>query len=51
MNTQVKLNNGEIFMLSIFKEKINPSDPELKSFENRIGDFRIRVGVKTILVY
>ena len=48
--------DGEIkkwcnFYAIYFKEKLDPNDPDLKSFENRIKDFRIRVGVKSILVY
>ena len=43
------------FYAIYFKEKLDPNDPDLKSFENRIKDFRIgrlvRVGLKSILVY
>ena len=39
------------FYAIYFKEKLNKQDPDLKSFENRMSDFRIRVGVKSIIVY
>ena len=39
------------FYAIYFKEKLDKNDPDLKSFKNRLGDFWIRVGIKSILVY
>ena len=39
------------FYAIYFKEKLDKNDPDLKSFENRIKDFRIRINDKSILVY
>ena len=39
------------FYAIYFKEKLDKNDLDLKSFENRLKDSRIGVGVKSIIVY
>ena len=39
------------FYAIYFKEKLDMNDPDLKSFKNRMGDFRIRINNKSILIY